>query len=60
MVALVLCGNSVAVDSYYIYSVLEVDFCELKHNTSSPIIVLSTAIRIMVFEKQTKLWLSFI
>ena len=29
MVAVVLCWNSVAVDSYFIYSVIEVDFCKL-------------------------------
>ena len=29
VVAVVLCWNSVAVDNYFIYSVLEADFCKL-------------------------------
>ena len=49
-----------AVDSYYIYSVLEVDFCqfllsiskELKYSMSSRIVVLSTAIRIRVLRSK--------
>ena len=32
IVAVVLCWNSVAVDSYFIYSVLEVDICKLLNN----------------------------
>ena len=58
MVAVVLCWNSVAVESYYIYSVLDADVFKLlkylkKRNMSSPIVVLSRAIcnMIMVFEK---------